>query len=185
MIRCFLQLKRAQCYFSVVAYILGEIMYVYCSAVLGSTLPSYSVELYKGLAQLNLFYKPAHPKLNPCHHQVYFNSTDTHPPTLHYILHLPCTASSTIVPISSPSTSPIPPPSLQSPTFLSSWFSTPMSVLLVLPHRNTGGVLYIHVRGKHWQRGTIGHSRYPYFRISKEQVGGSSAQQDGLFPVPL
>lgn len=43
----------------------------------------------------------------------------------------------------------------------------------------------MYVRGTRWQEWTANRSRGPYFLCPEEQVGGSSAQQDGLFSVPL
>lgn len=43
----------------------------------------------------------------------------------------------------------------------------------------------MYVQGTRWQKWTTNRSRGPYFLCPEEQVGGSSAQQDGLFSVPL
>lgn len=138
-------------------------------------------ETFEGLSQINLFHLLAHPHPDLSHHQSTFIPDGSPPPTLHYNLHIPYTLSYS----PSPLCQFLHLPKSNSPTSLSSWFSTPVSGLWVLLHRNTGGVWYTCVRGTGWQEGTMGHSRVPYLLFPEEQVGGSSAQQDSLFPVPL
>lgn len=152
---------------------------------------------YEGLSQLNLFHMLAHPHLNPSHHQVYFYPR-WHPSTHSALYFTYCLCfflpPLTIVPFffsfHLPSSAKVqfPPPLLQSPTFpLFMIFHTHVSSFsfALQEHRRRVIYIYVCVMGTCWQRGTTGHFRDPYLLFPKEQVGGSSAQQDGLFSVPL
>lgn len=127
-----------------------------------------------------------------------FIPADTPPPTLHHILHIalclllffffiqPRLCQFLHLPSSSQGPNSFSPP-LRSPTFLSLRFSTPVSAFLASSRRNAGGVWNIYgCEGNAvTERGTTCHSSHPYFVLPDEQVGGSAAQRDDFFPVPL
>lgn len=106
-----------------------------------------------------------------------FIPVDTPPPTLHYILHTPWALShyANFFTFLHQQKVQFPPLLLQPPTYLSLWFSTPMSVFLVLLHRDTYIYTYI------WK----GNMLTEVNNSQRSRWEGTPAQQDGLFTVPL